>query len=139
MSLTDALKDRARALGFCAVGVTGTEPFHEAESAAATRTAEGLLDGLSWWNLTRAHASADPRRAMPDARSVIALAYPPPSPSPAVGVQGGGPPSPIAAYALGHDYHEFLLHRMQPLFAMRPARDHAATSYVHHGRPPNRA
>src|SRR5438876_8542840 len=133
MSLTDALKDRARALGFCAVGVTGTEPFHEAESAAATRTAEGLLDGLSWWNLTRAHASADPRRAMPDARSVIALAYPHPSPSPAVGGQGGGPRGRIAAYALGHDYHEVLLERMQPLIAMLHDRGYAAKTYVDHG------
>src|SRR5256884_8518613 len=101
MSLTDALKDRARALGFCAVGVTGTETFHEAESAAATRTAEGLLDGLSWWNLTRAHASADPRRAMPGARSVIALAYPHPSPPPQregrVGAPAAAlPPTPSA-------------------------------------------
>src|SRR5438477_1538762 len=133
MSLTDALKDRARALGFCAVGVTGTEPFHEAESAAATRTAEGLLDGLSWWNLTRAHASADPRRAMPDARSVIALAYPHPSPSPADGGQGGGPRGRIAAYALGHDYHEVLLERMQPLIAMLHDRGYAAKTYVDHG------
>src|SRR2546428_2882680 len=138
MSLTDALKSRARALGFCAVGVTGAEPFHEAESAAATRTAEGLLDGLSWWNSTRAHASADPRRAMPDARSVIALAYPHPtadtsaescSPS----GQGGAPRGRIAAYALGRDYHEVLLERMEPLLAMLRDRGYAAKTYVDHG------
>ena len=149
MSLTDALKTRARALGFCAVGVTGAEPFLEAESAAATRTAEGLLDGLSWWNSTRAHASADPRRAMPDARSVIALAYPHPtadtsakssspdesdqSPSPSGGGQGGGPRGRIAAYALGRDYHEVLLERMQPLLAMLRERGYAAKTYVDHG------
>src|SRR5438045_7918261 len=137
MSLTDALKDRARALGFCAVGVTGTEPFHEAESAAATRTAEGLLDGLSWWNLTRAHASADPRRALPDARSVIALAYPHPAPafpSPLRGEgQGEGPRGRVAAYALGRDYHEVLLERMQPLIAMLHERGYAAKTYVDHG------
>src|SRR4051794_29688312 len=120
MSLTDAIKARARALGFCAVGVTGAEPFLEAGSAAASRTAEGLLDGLSWWNSTRAQASSDPRRAMPDARSVIALAYPHPtadgaessspdesdqSPSPSGGGQGGGPRGRVASYALGRDYH----------------------------------
>src|SRR3989449_5145812 len=149
MSLTDALKTRARALGFCAVGVTGAEPFLEAESAAATRTAEGLLDGLSWWNSTRAHASADPRRAMPDARSVIALAYPHPtadtsakssspeesdhSPSPSGGGQGGGPRGRIAAYALGRDYHEVLLERMQPLLAMLREHGYTAKTYVDHG------
>ena len=81
MSLTEALKELARALGFCAVGVTGAEPLVEAESAATTRTAEGLMDGLTWWSPMRAHASADPRRALPDARSVIALAYPHPAPA----------------------------------------------------------
>src|SRR3989449_6979780 len=135
MSLTDALKSRARALGFCAVGVTDAEPFHEAESAAATRTAEGLLDGLSWWNSTRAHASADPRRAMPDARSVIALAFPHPlpAPTPSGGAQGGGPRGRIATYALGRDYHEVLLERMQPLIAMLHERGYAAKTYVDHG------
>src|SRR5438876_10907001 len=99
MELTDALKIRARELGFCAVGVTGAEPFSEAETAAANRTQQGLMDGLTWWSEARAHASADPRRATPTARSVIALAFPHPrsSPSPlAEEGQGGGPdfPSP---------------------------------------------
>src|SRR5947207_8384173 len=137
MSLTEALKDRARALGFCAVGVTGAEPFVEAESAATTRTAEGLMDGLTWWSPMRAHASADPRRALPDARSVIALAYPHPAPafrSPLAGEgQGGGPRGRIAAYALGHDYHEILIERMQPLLAMLRDRGYAAKTYVDHG------
>src|SRR5947209_18446104 len=122
MSLTDALKAQARALGFCAVGVTGAEPLVEAESAAATRTAEGLLDGLSWWSPMRAHASADPRRALPDARSVIALAYPHPAPafpSPLKGEgQGEGPGGRIAAYVLGRDYPAILIERLQPLLAM---------------------
>ena len=137
MSLTEALKERARALGFCAVGVTGAEPFVEAESAATTRTAEGLMDGLTWWSPMRAHASADPRRALPDARSVIALAYPHPAPafpSPLKGEwQGGGPRGRVAAYALGRDYHEILIERMQPLLAMLRERGYAAKTYVDHG------
>src|SRR5256884_2410910 len=137
MSLTDALKARARALGFCAVGVTGAEPFLEAGSAAATRTAEGLLDGLSWWSSSRAHASANPRRAMPDARSVIALAFPHPraaaAPSPRAGEGRGGGLGRIAAYALGRDYHEVLLERMQPLLGMLRERGYAAKTYVDHG------
>src|SRR6266436_4491958 len=101
MSLTDALKSRAREVGFCAVGVTGPEPFLQAENAAANRTQLSLMDGLSWWSEARAHASADPRRATPEARSVIALAFPHPasnSPSPSDGPRGR-----IAAYALGRD------------------------------------
>jgi len=140
MSLTDALKQRARELGFCAVGVTGAEPFREAEAAAAKRTAAGLMDGLSWWSEDRAHASADPRRNTPDAGSVIALAYPYPTPavpSPLVGEgQAGGfndPRGRIASYALGRDYHEVLLERMQPLLAMLRQQGHRAKSYVDHG------
>src|SRR5713226_3300799 len=98
MSLTSELKRRARELGFSAVGVTGADQFSEAEAAAAERTQQGLLDGLPWWNEARVHASADPRRATPDARSVIALAFPYPraeSPSPVAAV-GAESPSPLA-------------------------------------------
>ena len=144
MSLTDELKRRAGELGFCGVGVTGAEPFSEAETAAADRTAEGLMDGLPWWSDARVHASANPRRATPEARSVIALAFPHPrpdsssgSPSPLVGeVRGGGSDAPrgrIAAYALGRDYHDVLLERMQPLLAMLREHGHLAKSYVDHG------
>src|SRR5438128_11603940 len=137
MSLTDALKARARALGFCAVGVTGAEPFLEAGPGAPQRTAEGLLDGLGWWSSSRAHASANPRRAMPDARSVIALAFPRPraaaAPSPRAGEGRGGGLGRIAAYALGRDYHEVLLERMQPLLGMLRERGYAAKTYVDHG------
>jgi epoxyqueuosine reductase len=136
MTITEALKSRARKLGFCAVGVTSAEPFSEAEAAAATRTQQGLMDGLSWWSEGRAHASAEPRRATPDARSVIALAFPHPqdSPSPSGGGQGGGGPrGRIAAYALGRDYHEVLLERMQPLLAMLRERGYVAKTYVDHG------
>src|ERR1700694_4885273 len=136
MELTEALKRRARELGFCAVGVTNAESFSEAETAAANRTQQGLMDGLSWWNEARAHASANPRRATPDARSVIALAFPYPSPSAGPDSGGGsdeGPRGRIAAYALGRDYHDVLLERTQPLLAMLRERGYVAKTYVDHG------
>jgi epoxyqueuosine reductase len=148
MDLTAAVKSRAIALGFCAVGVTSADPFEEAEAAAARRTAEGLMDGLTWWSEARVHASANPQRGTPDARTVIALAFPYPSweppsplaggsassPSPARGGgQGGGPRGRIASYALGRDYHEVLVERMQPLLAMLRERGYTAKTYVDHG------
>lgn len=134
MELTAALRSRAKAMGFCAVGITSAEPFGEAEAAAADRTGRGLMDGLSWWSEARVHASADPRRAFPEARSVIALAYP--HPSPLVRDGGGsddGPRGRIAAYALGRDYHEVLVERLQPLLAMLREQGHVAKTYVDHG------
>jgi len=152
MELTAAVKARAKTLGFCAVGITSADPFEEAEAAAAERAAEGLMDGLTWWSEARVHASANPQRATPDARTVIALAFPYPSahspsptgggqragaspPSPSGGGQGGGagPRGRIAAYALGRDYHEVLLERMQPLLAMLRERGYTAKTYVDHG------
>src|SRR3989441_2305221 len=153
MSLTDEIKRHAIELGFCAVGVTGADRFSAAETAATDRTQQGLMDGLSWWSEARAHASADPRRATPTARSVIALAFPHPrhsaeSPSPLAGEPlssgsrdfprgqgrgGGSPRGRIASYALGRDYHEVLLERMQPLIAMLRERGHVAKTYVDHG------
>jgi epoxyqueuosine reductase len=146
MMLTEALKQRARELGFCAIGITDAQPFREAEAAAAGRTSAGLMDGLTWWSEERAHASADPRRNTPDARSVIALAFPYPAslppptqdtPSPLRGGSGrgsdDGPRGRIASYALGRDYHEVLLERMQPLLAMLREQGHRAKSYVDHG------
>src|SRR3979409_73341 len=82
MDLTTALKSRAKALGFCAIGVTSADPFDEAGAAAADRTAEGLMDGLTWWSEARIRASANPRRATPQARSIVALAYPYPGTGP---------------------------------------------------------
>ena len=143
MNLTEEVKNRAKALGFCAVGITSADPFEEAETAAAQRTADGLMDGLTWWSEARVHASADPRRATPDGRSVIALAYPYPDahspssieefPSPCGGGQAGGPRGRIASYALGRDYHEVLLERMQPLLTMLRERGYTAKTYVDHG------
>jgi epoxyqueuosine reductase len=132
MDLTAAVKSRAKALGFCAVGITTADPFEDAEAAAAHRTADGLMDGLTWWSEARVHASANPRRATPDARTVIALAFPC-FPSPSGGGQGGGPRGRIASYALGRDYHDVLSERMQPLLLMLREQGYTAKTYVDHG------
>lgn len=131
MTLTEQVKRLAKSLGFCAVGVTSADPFTQAEEAATRRTQDGLMDGLSWWSESRVHASADPRRTTPDARSIIALAFPYPRPSGSA--TESGPKGRIASYALGRDYHEVLLERMQPLVEMLRARGYRAKTYVDHG------
>lgn len=135
MALTGEVKRLARSLGFVAVGITNAEPFREAEAAAARRTREGLMDGLSWWSESRVHASADPRRATPEAQSVIALAFPyPRSPSPLVEEgEASRPTGRVASYALGRDYHEVLRDRMLPLVDLLRKRGYRAKTYVDHG------
>lgn len=133
MSLTDELKRKAKQLGFAAVGITTADPFLDAEAAATTRTSAGLMDGLTWWSEARAHASADPRRATPDAKSVIALAYPHPSGSDESPSAHDSPRGRIASYAIGRDYHEVLLERMQPLIDMLRGAGYRAKTYVDHG------
>ena len=135
MDLTGALKSRAKALGFSAIGITSADPFDEAEGVAAHRTAEGLMDGLTWWSEARVRASANPRRGTPDARTVIALAFPTPSPlaEEGRGAATDGPRGRIAAYALGRDYHEVLVEQMQPLLVMLRERGYTAKTYVDHG------
>lgn len=140
MGLTEELKTLAESLGFCGVGITSADPFTDAEGAAAERTRDGLMDGLSWWTEARVHASADPRRATPDAQSVIALAFPYPTQSPSLRSREEGrgerPVSPrgrIASYALGRDYHGVLLERMQPIVALLRDRGYRAKTYVDHG------
>jgi epoxyqueuosine reductase len=133
MELTAAVKARAKALGFCAVGITSADPFNEAEAAAARRTSEGLMDGLTWWSEARVHASANPQRATPDARTLIALAFPYPSSNSPSPNADGGPRGRIASYALGRDYHEVLVERMQPLLVMLRERGFTAKTYVDHG------
>jgi len=132
MAFSDDLKSRARELGFAAVGATSAEPFREAEAAALERTAQGMMDGLPWWNKARVRASADPRQRTPAAQSVLALAFPYPVPS-AAEADTGDPSGRIAAYALGRDYHEVLSERMQPLVTMLRSQGHQAKTYVDHG------
>jgi len=139
MGLTEELKARAHDLGFVAVGVTSAEPFAEAQQAAVERTERGLMDGLGWWSRERAEASAEPKRRTPEARSVVALAFPHPVPDlgldPAPDARAGpdaGARGRIAAYALGRDYHDLLEERMAPLRTLLMERG-ANRTYVDHG------
>jgi epoxyqueuosine reductase len=134
MTLVEELESSAREAGFVGFAVTSAEPLEEAGRAAAERTREGLMDGLTWWNETRARASADPRLRMPSARSVITLAFPHAWPShdfdetEAIGARGR-----IAAYALGLDYHDVLIERMSPLVRLLLDRGYQAKTFVDHG------
>jgi epoxyqueuosine reductase len=105
-NLAARLKARAWELGFAFCGITTPEPPpHLAEY-------ERWLDAghhgeMNYLATERARQRrAHPRLILPDCKSilVVALPYPP-----------GNTEGPIAAYALGHDYHEVIPARLRKL------------------------
>ena len=59
-TLTAAIKEKARDLGFDVVGVTNAEPFAETEARLLEHIAAGHIAGLTWFTPDRAHVSSDP-------------------------------------------------------------------------------
>lgn len=114
-SLTQAIKNEARRLGFTLVGVTLPQtPPHF--SAYEQWLAEGKHGNMAYLASEEArHRRADPRHILPECQSILVLGTPyspplPPGETPA----GKGK---IAAYAWGEDYHLVLPERMRQLVA----------------------
>ncbi|MFH2008654.1 MAG: tRNA epoxyqueuosine(34) reductase QueG [bacterium] len=100
MSIKRQLAARARALGCCGFGVTAAGPVADhARFHAWLRDGYGADMGA----LTRdAALRADPRRLLPEARSVVAVAVP------YSGCRDPGAPAPpglLCSLAVGRDYH----------------------------------
>jgi epoxyqueuosine reductase len=119
-----AIKARARALGFDACGITPADPAQYAsyfqEWAAAGKAGE-----MQW--LTRdPERRADPRRVLPQARSIIVA-----------GINYWQPQTPgrgrIARYALGDDYHPILREKLEALAAQLRAEGSETKVYVDTG------
>jgi epoxyqueuosine reductase len=110
--LTNAMKLRARQLGFNLVGAT--QP-HPSDQVAFYRNwlAQGYHAGMGY--LARPDAiekRADPRRVMPEARSIIVagMSYYPGEFPPVEGHLGR-----VSRYAWGADYHDVILGKLHQL------------------------
>lgn len=108
-ALTQAIKERALALGFDRVAVGPADPPDHAAAFDAWLEAgyAGTMDYLERGRTER----LDPRRLLPGARSVVAVA---------LNYYQGEPPdedawAPVARYAWGRDYHDVMLPRLQRL------------------------
>jgi epoxyqueuosine reductase len=110
-ALTRAVKDRALGLGFDRVAVGPADPPDHGSAFEAWLEAgyAGTMEYLARGKAKR----LDPRRVLPGARSVVAVA---------LNYHQGEPPgaegwTPVARYGRGRDYHDVLTPRLEALVA----------------------
>jgi epoxyqueuosine reductase len=111
MSLTDTIKDEARRLGFSLVGATTSEPppHWPVYERWLSMGRHGSMDYLA------DRRRADPRRVLPECRSILILAMSYPDPGSYAETEGLGLAGRVAAYAWGRDYHLVLPERLKTL------------------------
>ena len=124
---TKHIKDEARRLGFCGVGVARATPLdHD-----ATRL-HGWLDrgyhGTMGWMEENTNRRTDPTNILADAKSVISVAlnYYTDVPHSTDAKLGK-----ISRYAWGDDYHEVLLDKLRSLLVYITALEPAATGKIY--------
>lgn len=132
-NLTERVKEIARQLGFDLVGVTGLAPSAQADFYAHW-LAQGYHAAMGYMARPDAvEKRADPRRIMPEARSVIVVGmnyHLGPAP-PIAGLQGR-----VSRYAWGADYHAVMLAKLERLadeLAAQAGRPLAHRAYVDTG------
>jgi epoxyqueuosine reductase len=113
LELKEAIKDKARQLGFILAGVTTSEPPPHF-SIFEHWLAQGRHGTMEYLATERSISRrADPREIMPECKSILVLATPY-SPSRALEDRPEGKGN-IASYARGEDYHNVLPERMKQL------------------------
>jgi len=117
MALEQAIKEKARRLGFSLAGVTSPEPPPHLSTFERWLGA-GRHGEMSYLADERSRARrADPHTILPECKSILVLAAPYADPEPAQASEATGP-SPsgrVAAYAWGDDYHNVFPPRLQEL------------------------
>jgi len=117
VSLTQAVKEKARRLGFTLAGVTTPEPPPHIATFERWLDA-GRHGSMSYLGDERDRARRkDPRLILPECKSILVLAAPYADPRSAEAGDETGPTGRVAAYAWGDDYHNVFLPRLQELAA----------------------
>jgi epoxyqueuosine reductase len=115
VSITQAVKDEARRLGFALAGVTTPEPPPHV-SAYENWLMLGRHGSMDYLADERARTRRrDPRLILPECRSILMLGVRYPDPKTAKPDQENGLTGRVAAYAWGRDYHLVLPERLQAL------------------------
>jgi len=104
--LKQAIKEKARQLGFTLAGVTSSEPPEHYSTFELWLNA-GMHGTMNYLAEERSRVRrADPRQILPECKSILVLAMPY---SPVFSDEQADPPGPkIASYALGDDYHDII-------------------------------
>jgi epoxyqueuosine reductase len=119
-----AIKARALELGLDLCGITSADPARYADFYR--QWADDGKAGEMQWLYREPERRTDPRRVLPEARSIIVAGINYWQPQPA----GRGR---IARYALGEDYHHILLEKLETLAAELVASGAGARVYVDTG------
>lgn len=145
--LRDELRAEALRRGWAACGVTGVEPFAQAQQRGVDAVRAGRMEGMPWLTEHRMVASTDLAPRLPWAQSLVALAWPyapvPASP----GTSTAAPRGRMSAYAClddggpAVDYHELLAERCDELVDWLRERcgELRAKRFVDHGWAMDRA
>ncbi|MEZ0395290.1 MAG: tRNA epoxyqueuosine(34) reductase QueG [Anaerolineales bacterium] len=115
--LTRVIKEEARRLGFPLAGVTTPEPPPH-WPAYENWLAMGRHASMNYLADERARACRrDPRRLLPECRSILVLGIPYAPPQTIPPPEDGTPRGRVASYAWGQDYHLVLPERLRALVA----------------------
>jgi len=109
-----AIREKALALGFDAVGFAPAALSVEARDNLATYLGQGLHGDMGWL-AAKADRRGDPRTLWPDAKSVIVLGMnygPTETPNAYLGESETGV---VSVYARGRDYHDVVKSRLKQL------------------------
>jgi epoxyqueuosine reductase len=109
-----AIRARAEALGFDAVGFAAAGTVPDGRAALAAYLGAGHHGGMDWM-ARRVDERASPPGLWPEARSVIALAISYAPPDDPLALLARPDRGSIAAYARGRDYHDVIKPRLKQL------------------------
>jgi epoxyqueuosine reductase len=114
VSIRNAIRDRALALGFDAVGFATADLSEEARARLAEFLAQGWHGDMGWM-VEKADRRGDPQTLWPDARTVVVLGLsyaPGEDPRRLLDHPDRGI---VSVYARGRDYHDILKGRLKQL------------------------
>ncbi len=111
---TSAIRDKALALGFDAVGFAPAELGADAKRGLGEYLARGYHGDMGWL-ADKADRRAEPRALWPGARSVVVLAMNYGPGEDPLGLLGHPERGNVSVYARGRDYHEVLKKRLKAL------------------------